>query len=579
MRTVLEPEFKLKGGDFFAGGGGVTVAMREIPGLETKWILNHDPQAIKTNSFNNPAVKCYWADFYKQDEKQMEPVDFVWASIECTMHSRARGGKAKKIGSYMLGWEFIRYVRFLQPYVIGIENVPEFKEWSPIRICEDIANSTKKYSALMVDEEGHYVVEEIESRKGEEFEKWKKAIEDMGYNYEERIFNAADHGIPTRRVRFFCFFVKKSLQMQIPWAPLTHNKFGTNGLKKWNACKPYINLQKEGNSIFGREYNPMVPKGKRKPLCINTLKRISGGIKKIHPEMYMLMQYYGSGINAQGLDAPLNSIRTKDCHALLKIEKLRFVQDYCRGDIFHKLEDPMAPQLTWQTKHLVTIEKKQMIADYYSRDDTATSLDAPANSIRTENSKHLLTVDFVSDGTFSTEDKNQSLNEPISTLTSQQRHQMVQAEINFISIQNNSNGNPGANNHSAEEPLWAITNTEKMQFISAYFNSDGNQGSQNQDLESPLGSILTGTNKKALITALKNGEIDFDIKMRFLDPEELSKISTFPDGYFTNPRLKLSKKAATKLIGNAVPPEWARLIIQPVITELRRILKTKRQAA
>ncbi len=575
----MQVEIKIKGGDFFAGGGGVTVAMREIENLECRWILNHDPAAIRTNSFNNPNVKCFWADFYKQDERQLELVDFVWASIECTQHSRAKGKKAKKIGSYMLGWEFLRYVRHINPYLIGIENVPEFKEWSPIRILEDVKNSTKAYSALLFDEEGHYHIEPIEGREGEEFERWKQAIIDLGYDYSERIFNAADHGIPTRRVRFFCYFYKKHLNMQIPWAPLTHNKNGTDGLKQWVACKHYINLTNEGQSIFGREFNPNVAKGHRKPLCVNTLKRVSGGIKKIHPEMYMLMQYYGNGINAQSIDAPLNAVRTKDCHALLKIEKFRFIQDYCRQDIYNKLDDPMSPQLTWQTKHFVTIEKKQMLADYYSREDTATSLDKPANAIRTENSKHLLTMQFVSDGTFSTESKNQSLEDPINTLTGQQRHQLAQVKLDFISIQNNSNGNPGANNHSIDEPAWAITKVEKLQFISTYFNSSGNPGSQNSSIEEPLGAVLTGENKKALITALQNGEIDFDIKMRFLEPEELGRITTFPHGYFTNPRLKLSRKAATKLIGNAVPPEWAKIIIEPVINELRKILLTNLKPA
>ena len=75
-----------------------------------------------------------------------------------------------------------------------------------------------------------------------------------------------------------------------------------------------------------------------------------------------------------------------------------------------------------------------------------------------------------------------------------------------------------------------------------------------------------------MVTAIENGHFDFDIKMRFLEPEELARISTFPEGYFTHPKLKLSKKMQTKLIGNAVPPEWARIMIEPVINELTEIL-------
>jgi len=544
----MMPELKITSGDFFAGGGGVTVAMKNIPGMEPRWILNHDETAIRTNAFNNKDVKCYWADFYKQDAEEMEPVDFVWASVECTQHSGARGkNKPKKIGSYMLGWELLRYIRHISPYVVGIENVPEFKHWAPIRLLKDKKKSTDTYTALQVDENGHYLMRVLWHKKGKEFEKWKQAICDLGYDYSEKIFNAADHGIPTRRVRFFCFFTKKILGMQVPWAPVTHNKNGTEGLKKWVACKGYINLKKEGNSIFGRKDNENVAKGHRKPLSPNTLKRIAGGVKKFNPDMYMIMQYYGSGINAQSIESPLNTCTVKDRHVLLKIEKMQFIQDYCRGaDLYNDVNEPMSPQLTWQTKHFVTVEKKT------------------------------LETQFISDGTFSSEDKNTSVDEPCSALTAQQRHQKVNA---FISLQNNSNGNPAANNFSIEEPCWAATVMEKFQFISSHFNSSGRPDTQNSDLESPLGSVLTGPNKKSLITAIKEGLIDFDIKMRFLDPEEIARISTFPEGYFSHPELKLSKKAATKLIGNAVPPEWAEIIITPVSNELRRILMYLKQAA
>jgi DNA (cytosine-5)-methyltransferase 1 len=472
---------KVTAGDFLAGGGGVTEAMNQVPGLDVKWVLNHDNIAIRTNLFHHKNVKHYWADLYKQDEHEMEPVDFVWASIECTQHSQANGGRDKKIGSYMLGWELVRYMKYLQPLIIGIENVPEFKKWAPL----DAAGKPDK------------------KRQGEEFRKWVKTICALGYDYDERVINAADYGIPTRRVRYFAFFVNKSLNMQIPWPEPTHNLDGSNGLKKWVACKQYINLSDEGNSIFGRAYNPNVHKGKRHPLSVNTLKRIAGGIKKLAPELHFILQYYGNGINGQTVEKPLNTVRTKDCHVLVTIEKKQFVQDHCHTDNFHEPNEPLNPVLTRQTKQLITTKAQ------------------------------------------------------------------------FISPQYNSNGNPGANTNNINEPLNSITTEEKFQFITAYFNSSGNPESQNQSLNNPLGTILTGPTKKALVTAMQNGEIDFDIKMRFLHPEELSRISTFPENYFTNPHLRLTKKEQVKLIGNAVPPEWARQIIAPVIERLQEVLIQK----
>lgn len=510
---------EITAGDFLAGGGGVTEAMSQVPDMKVKWVLNHDKIAIRTNMFNHKGVKHYWSDIYKQDEHEMESVDFVWASIECTQHSQANGGREKKIGSYMLGWELVRYVRHLYPLVVGIENVPEFKKWAPLN-SEGQPDKTKQ---------------------GEEFENWKNTICAIGYEYHEKILNAADFGVPTRRIRYFAFFTRIELGMQINWPKPSHNRTGSNGLNKWIACKNYIDLKNEGESIFGREFNPNIRNGQRKKLSENTLKRIAGGIKKFAPELSFIMQYYGNGLNAQTYDTPLNTIPTKDRHALVTVEKQHFVQDHCHTDNYNLIEDPMNPILTRQQKQLITLEKKQFIADYYGRNNTAHDLNGPANTITCENLKHIITTQF-------------------------------------ISKQYNSNGDPKANNHSIDEPLGTLTTKEKNQFISAYFNSNGNPDTQNQSIDYPLGSILTGSNKKALVTPIEKGEFDFDIKMRFLDPEELSQISTFPKGYFTHPLLKLTKKEQTKLIGNAVPPEWAKQIIAPVVEELKNILLTNKVA-
>ena len=483
-------------GDFLAGGGGVTFAMTQIPGLECKWVLNHNATAIKTNMINNAGIKHYLADFFTQDEKEMETVDFVWASIECTQHSKAKGGKAKDVGSYTMGWEMVRYITHIRPKLIGIENVPEFMKWTPV---------TKKGKPH-------------KGKIGKEFERWKKAICDLGYKYSDKIMNAADYGIPTRRVRYFAFFVRNDVDIDISFPEPTHNKKGDKGLLKWVPCKHYIDTTDEGKSIFGRDV----------PLVTNTLRRIAGGIKKFHPELFFIFQYYGTGLNVQSLDAPLNTVTTKDRHVLVKLEKLQFIQDHCINDLYADVESPMPTQLTRQTKQLITF-------DGYNRENNTASME-----------------------------------KPMTTITSTGAKRVITSEIQFVSVQNNSNGKPELNNASSEEPLAAISTKQKHQFISTYFNSGGNPESQNQSIESPLNAITTGTNKAALAT-VDEMAFDFDIKMRFITPEELARVSTFPEKYFSHPGLKLSVKEKTKLIGNAVPPEWARIIIKPMVEKLQKI--------
>ncbi|MFW5832390.1 MAG: DNA cytosine methyltransferase [Prolixibacteraceae bacterium] len=547
---------EITAGDCLAGGGGLTEAMSRINGMNVKWVLNHDRMALRTNLYHHNNVKHYWTDFYKQDEHKMEPVDFLTAGIECTQFSPAKGGKISDIGAYMLGWELVRYLKHLRPLVIFIENVPAFKKWAPARIRENEHQSAKNFSALAFDKKGNYEFIPVKEKLGEEFKAWKAAICALGYDYSESIRNAADDGMPTRRVRYFACFTAKSLNMEVPWPEPTHNKEGTNGKKKWLACKDYINTDDHGESIFGRKFNPRVKKDKRKPFVKNSLDRFVGGIKKQSPEfaefLQFIVQYYGNGMS-QPLEKPLNTIRTKDCHAL------------------------------------VTVEKKQFLQDYFGRDNTAHSLNGPANAIRTNNSKHLVTIEKKFMVQHYSGNHSSELEHPLPTITSKDHNTMVTAKAQFVSHQYNSNGNPGANNQSLDKPINALTTEsknklvtiqimeEKIQFIANYFNSSGNPETQNHGLDIPLGTILTGANKKALVTAIKNGEIDFDIKSRFLYPEELSRISTFPDNYFTDPKLGLSKTKAIELIGKAVPPEWALKILKPIVTELQGAL-IKRKA-
>lgn len=463
--------FEVTAGDFFAGGGGVTHAMHNIPGMAVKWVLNHDKTAIRTNLFHHKNVKHYWSDVYVQDEHELEPVDFAWASIECTQHSRAKGGKDKEMGSYTMGWELVRYMKHLQPLVIGIENVPEFKKWSPV--CDE--GKPKK------------------DETGKEFERWKKAIMDLGYNYIDDVRNAADDGIPTRRVRYFAFFYRDGIDISFP--EFTHSKTGLGGKLKHLPCKNYLDLNNVGESIFGRQFNENLPKHVRKQMSPNSERRIGGGAKKFHPEFVkFICNYYGGLLNelrVQSVEAPLNTVTCSNRHQVITIEKLQFIMDHCHTDNYNSIDEPINPQLTRQTKQLVTFDELVFIAQYYGTDQT------------------------------------QSIDVPLNTATTKDRHQVVRIE--------------------------------KAQFIAHHFNSSGKPETQCQSLDAALNSIMT-TNKASLISLIEALD-GFDIKARFLNREELAACSSFPRDYFSKEGLNLSNKDAVKMIGNAVPPEWAKKLI------------------
>lgn len=481
INETIAQKGKLTYGEFFSGGLGCASAAKKHPNIDIRWVLNHDKVAIQTACFHLPDTQVYWQDIYTQDEHELEPVDIIQASFECDEFTNAKGSKPVNKKSYMMGWELYRYVAFLQPLMLTVENVPGVKKWAPL------------------DEND----KPIKARAGEEFERWKKALIDLGYNYIESIRVAADDGIPTTRKRYFAIFYRNGLDCSFP--EYSHDEFENDGKLPWIPCKYFINLDNHGQSIFGRKFNKNLPKQHRKPLSPNSLKRIAAGIPKYAPkfEQYISTYFGGSeGKNrGQSLDKPLRTQTTENLHQLLALEKFQFIADHCRVDFWQSIDEPLRSQLTRQTKTLITIE--QFVVQYY--------------------------------GTI----QNQSIESPLNTITCVDGHQLVTIEkMQFIALYNNSNGNPGANIQSIEKPLSPILSEPKHQLV----------------------TLLEG----------------FDIKVRFLNREELAEISSFQRDYFSRPGLKLSHKKAIKLIGNAVPPEWFfKILSHNIETVLDYKLKSK----
>jgi DNA (cytosine-5)-methyltransferase 1 len=545
-------EGKITFGEFFAGGGGFTEGAEQVDEVETRWILNHDPIALKTNAFHHEGLLVYCADIYAQDEHELEYVDWVHASIECKDHSKAKGGKKKKIGSYMMGLELVRYLKFLQPLVISIENVPEFKKWGPL------------------DENG----DPIKALEGQCFEEWKQTIIGFGYEYQESIRNAADDGLPTRRERYFAFFYRPGIAISFP--EFTHAKDGVGGKLPWEACRPHIDTDDVGNSMFGRKFNMDLLPQQRKPLVPNSQRRIAGGIKKTNPVLFnALSQFiaqYHAGVNperSQSLDAPINVIDGSNRHQLATViggDLLQFVQDHCQTDNYHTLDEPMRPQLSWQTKQLVMVEKLKFILDH-CHSTKYQSLSEPLGVLTAQESKRIATVEsgFITQY-YGGSIQSNKLDEPLNAVTDTDRHQYVNVEDPlFIAKYYNAGGNPESQVQSLDDSLGAILETnhlqlvrvEKLQFIAEYFNSNGKPEYNVHGLDEPLSPVTTEF-KHQLVTLLD----DFDIKVRFLRRDELAGCSTFPRDYFDHPELGLSHKSAVSLIGRAVPPLWGTILLK-----------------
>ena len=84
--------------DCFAGGGGASVGIEMALGRQVDIAINHDPDAILMHKTNHPDTRHLTEDIFKVDLKKYvhdKRVVLMWASPDCTSHSKAKGGKPR----------------------------------------------------------------------------------------------------------------------------------------------------------------------------------------------------------------------------------------------------------------------------------------------------------------------------------------------------------------------------------------------------------------------------------------------------------------------------------------------------
>lgn len=263
--------------DCFAGGGGASVGIEMALGRSVDIAVNHNPQAILMHKTNHPDTLHLTEDIFKVDLQRYvkgRTVDLMWASPDCTSHSKAKGGKPREKGLRILPWAVYKHARQILPNVIIMENVEEIQQWGPL------------------DEHGHPIPE----RRGEDYNRFITAMKGLGYVFDSRELVAADYGAPTIRKRWYGIFRRDG--KEIVWPEPTHSKEGVNGLEPWEPIWKYLDLDDFGKSIFNR----------KKPLAKNTMNRIARGLEKFVfncPEPFIVPIGYGE---REGQKPRVNSI-------------------------------------------------------------------------------------------------------------------------------------------------------------------------------------------------------------------------------------------------------------------------------
>lgn len=278
--------------DCFAGGGGASVGIEMALGREVDIAINHDAKAILMHKTNHPSTLHLTEDIFKVDLKRYirgQKVSLMWASPDCTSHSKAKGGKPRESGLRILPWAVYRHARDILPEVVIMENVEEIQQWGPL------------------DKDGY----PIRERKGEEYQRFISKMKALGYEFDSRELIAADYGAPTTRKRWYAIFRRDG--KEIVWPEQTHSKTGESGFKKWVMVSSVLDFSDLGKSIFGR----------KKPLAENTLKRIARGIKKFvleNQEPFIIqVNHGGDAFRGQDIHTPMPTITQRHGFGIVNV--------------------------------------------------------------------------------------------------------------------------------------------------------------------------------------------------------------------------------------------------------------------
>ncbi len=543
--------------DLFCGAGGTSTGFSNSrdeygnPIAKVIACVNHDPKAIESHWKNHPEVLHFEEDIRTLDltalkievekQRKLHPDAFLilWASLECTNFSKAKGGQPRDADSRTLADHLHRYVEAINPDFIQIENVVEFMAWGPL------------------DEKG----KPVSKRNGCEWLRWRKEMCNHGYVDQWKELNSADYGAYTSRNRLFGVFAKPGLP--ITWPEPTHAKNPASqsmfaSLKKWKAVKEVLDIHDEGTSIFNR----------KKPLVDNTLERIYAGLIKyvagMNQKEFITKYYSGNPMGKNiSIDGPAGTIKTVDGQALVNVNFLMYYNstDAKTGEKrgISDVESPSRTLTVQRTPNLV------LLSSFHGSGHNLKSVDGPCGTVTGADVLAKIDVKWI-DRQYSGAHNISSMDSPIGTILPNPKASVVSTQPFLTST------NFGGSQSQIDEPLGVITANRKFHYL---INPGWIKGNCT-GVDHPCPVIIARQDKTPLyviaidreesvcipvfdddseiMVRIKEFMVMYsisDIKMRMLKVSELLEIQGFPKGYV----LVGNQNDQKKFIGNSVVPD------------------------
>lgn len=606
--------------DNFAGGGGASTGIEMAIGRSVDIAINHDENAVAMHTTNHPDTLHYCESVYDVSPKVAtagRPVALAWFSPDCRHFSKAKGAKPVKKAIRGLAWVTLRWGLDVKPRVMKLENVEEFKTWGPLLAGEmrpdpeRVGETFRAFVAMLTTgiSSDHPALVECCEFLGIPLDSDEAArlVKGLGYVVEYRELRACDYGAPTIRKRFF--MVMRCDGKPIVWPEPTHGDpkspaVQAGKLLPWRTAAECIDWTIPAPSIFDR----------KKPLAVNTLKRIARGIQRFVIDSaspfivkcnHTSTKTHYDCFRGQSLEEPLQTITKTHGYAVAVPHLTKFRTGATGQDVTQPV-----PTITAGTSrrpggngHALGIVETALTpflagnggSEYQAK---PRPLDKPAHTIMKQSRACLVAPVIARQFGASI---GHRADEPSATITAGGggKSQLVSA---FLAKHYGGNyTGPGV---GLDEPVHSVTTVDHHAVVASHLVKLRGTCRDGQPTSEPMptvtaGGLHVGEVKTTLavedydehraqqtLAFLREYcgeectgmvEIDgityriVDIGMRMLQPHELYRAQGFPDWYIIDQDYRGKRYAKDKQVarcGNAVPPPFAEALVRANLPEL-----------
>lgn len=525
--------------DMFCGAGGSSTGAIQVPNVQVRVASNHWQLAVETHNTNHPEADHICADLSQTDPRYFPTSDLLWASPECTNHSRAKGRKRDTLQGDLFDdrlpdeaaersratmWDVVRFTEHHQYQAIMVENVVEAADWLPFRA-------------------------------------WLMAMDALGYDHQFVSLNsmhahAAGLPAPQSRDRLYIVFHRKGNErpdleeMQRPWALCVECGEMVRARQSWKRPGTKVGRYRSQyvyrcpnaacrHAIIEPAWLPAASiidwsnlgtriGDRAKPLADKTRRRIAAGIARYwspltmenggntydaadpkHPQFGNPNSYY----RAWPTEEVLRTLHTIESKALA----IPVGSTWSDRSIDTNAE----PWPTFTTNDGTGLVLQPLIAELRGGGSTARSAWEALATVTASGNHHALITSY-----YGNSDGAQPTSEALPTLTTVDRHALI--------MRNNNNA---GDQSSMTTPAWQVMRT---------VTTAGHQ------------SLLTPGDVEAAAA-----QVD-DVMFRMLEPHEVKGAMAFPSDYV----ILGNRREQVRMCGNAVTPPAARDLVAVVAQSL-----------